>query len=179
MNESKISVRYARALFELAKEEKLNDQVKSNMLYLLGIIDEVPEFRLLIDDPLIKINQKKEIVRALFKNQLEDLTLQFLYMIIRSKRESYLPSITRTYMKFYKKDKGIKSAVFTTPQPVSDTLRNTIIKLVSKKLNIRVELEEKTDEKLIGGFILRIEDQQIDASVASHLNNIRKELLNS
>lgn len=179
MNESKISVRYAKALFSLAKEEQFQEQVRTDMQYLYSIFQEVPEFRFLLEDPVIKTPQKRDIINSVFKDNIKKITLNFLDLLLRNKREAYLPSISRVYISLFKKDMGIKSAVLITPLPLEEKIRDTIIVLISKKLNVKIELEERSDKNLIGGFVLRIEDQQIDASVASQLNRIKKELINS
>ena len=63
-------------------------------------------------------------------------------------------------------------ASLLTAVPVDNELRHTLLRIIEKKLNIKVELEEKTNANLIGG------NQQIDASVSNRLARIRKELIN-
>ena len=71
------------------------------------------------------------------------------------------------------------SATITTPIPLDKQIRDTIIKQISKKFKANVELEEFVDKNIIGGFIFRIEDQQIDASILTGLQKIKRELINS
>ncbi len=177
MNESKISVRYAKALFLLAKERNIHEQVKFDMQLIINVISNVPEFDMLIHNPVISLSKKNEILTSIFQNHVTKSTLDLFNLIIRNKREMYLGSIARVYIDLFKKEKNIKSAKLITSQPVDDELRNAILKSITKKLDVKIEMGEETDEKIIGGFILRIEDQQINASVANHLNKIKKELL--
>ena len=150
MNESKISVRYAKALFLLAKEENIHKQVKSDMQLILNIISNVPEFDILIHNPVIGLSKKNEILISVFQHHVTKYTLDFFNLLIQKKRETYLGSIARVYIDLFKKDQDIKSATLITSQPVDDELRNTILKLIAKKLNIKIEMEEKIDEKIIG-----------------------------
>lgn len=178
MNEGKIAVRYARALYNLAKEEKIVDEIKSDFEKIRNLISESPEFKYFIVDPIAKQSNKKEVFNLIFAKQVNTLTLQFLNLIVKNKREQYLNHVVRVFLEMYKKDVGIKSVTLTTAIPVSDTIKESISKYIADKLKIKLELEEKVEEKIIGGFILKIDNQQIDASVSSGLKKIKKELLN-
>jgi F-type H+-transporting ATPase subunit delta len=178
MNEGKIAVRYAKALYTLAKEESLSDKIKQDLEYIRMIITESAEFKNLLENSAIKQSKKKELFELLFKDTVHVKTRHFLDLVLKNRRESYLTSIVRFYMAFYKKEKGIKPAILTTAVPLSEETKKSITGLITGKMNILIDLEEKTDEKIIGGFILKIDDQQIDASVSSRLGKIKKELLN-
>jgi F-type H+-transporting ATPase subunit delta len=76
----------------------------------------------------------------------------------------------------YKKHKGITSATLTTATPVDREVRNRIIDLINKAYKTKVDLAGKVEESLIGGFVLRIEDHLLNASVSSELKKIKREL---
>jgi F-type H+-transporting ATPase subunit delta len=179
MNEGKISMRYAKAIYLLAKEKNLHEPVRKDMENLLNLITSVDEFKLLIDDPILKPSKKIDILNSVIKNNVQPVTQSFIELIVHNNRLHYLGSIARIYLNLYKKDLGIESATFVTPVPIDEGIRHTLLRIIEKRLNIKVELEEKTDDTLIGGFILRIGNQQIDASVSNQLERIRKELINS
>ncbi len=179
MNEGKISVRYTRALFNLAKDENLQETVKNDMEAILDLFSSVAEFKLLIDDPVLKPSEKIKILKELFDTKLQKITVAFVELIVQNNRLNYLKSMALVYIDLYKKDKGIQSALLTTPVPVDEDIRNSMLKTIQKKLNLKIELNEKVNESLIGGFVLRIGNQQIDASVSNQLEKIKKELINS
>ena len=177
MNESKISVRYAKALLSLGKEENILPILRENIEKLNNSIISIPELQHLLENPIIKSSQKLSVLNNTFKDIFHPVMSSFLSLIIKNRREAYLSSMARVFIDLYKKDSNIKSATLTTSKAINVNLRNTVKTYIAKKLDINIELDEKVNEKLIGGFILRIEDQQIDASVLGHLNKIRQSLL--
>jgi len=177
MNYSKISVRYSKALFLLAKEKELLDNIKDD-IYLIGdSIKLVPEFSLLISSPIIAPSKKQEIIQSIFKNKIHQLTFSFLNLLVNNKREDHIADIIRNFIKLYKKDKNIKTVVLTTPVSIDQSLENEISKLIKTKFETNIELIKEVDKNIIGGFILKIENQLLDASVSSQLKRIKQELL--
>ena len=177
MNESKISVRYAKALLSFGKEENILPRLREDIELLNKSITSITEFKEFLMNPVIKTSGKLKFIASNFKNNIHPATHSFLTLIIKNRREAFILSISRVFLDLFRKNSGIKSATLTTSRTIDDKLRNSIIKYITKKLDINIELDERINERLIGGFILRIEDQQIDASVLNRLNNIKKELL--
>ena len=176
MNESKISVRYARALFESAKEKGILDNIRKDMLQVQTVA-QAPEFKYLLVSPVIKQSQKLKLLEQVLGGRVHQLTISLLALVVRNGREEYIPGIARYFVELYKKQKGILSATFTTASPTSTALMNKVKKVVEDTLKAPVELEAEDNKDLIGGFVIRIEDQQYDASVARSLNKVKKQLL--
>lgn len=179
MNESKITVRYAKALLSLAREEKESEGLKSDMEILHQCIREIPEMQFLLQSPVIKVSEKVRMLTEMFKNTFSPVTLSFIKIIVERRREEYLESISRYFLTLLKSSEGIQQAEVVTALPLDDTLRKSIMNFICTKFVTKVELEERVDEKLIGGFILRVGDQQIDASISNKLETIKKSLINS
>ena len=95
-------------------------------------------------------------------------------MIIKKRRESFLAAISRSFIDQYRKEKGIKPVSITTATAIDNTLAEKISKLISKDLNIEVELKKIVDESIIGGYVLRIEDRQFDDSVSTKLQKYKQ-----
>lgn len=179
MNESKISVRYAKALFNLSKEMNLHKQVRSDIENLQKLITDAAEFKSLMDNPILRPSQKMKILDSILKNHIQPITQSFIELIVNNNRLSYLASIARIYIDLFKKDLGIEPATLITTVPIDEGLRHTLLRIIEKRMNIKVELQEETDTSLIGGFILKIGNKQIDASISNQLENIKKELISS
>lgn len=177
MNESKISTRYAKALLLLAKEQNILEEIRGNVESLNELIIKAPEVKNLFEIPNIKPSLKLELINKLFKDAFNPVMLSFLKLVVKNNRELFLPSILRVFVDLFKRDKNIKTVVLTTARPVGRKIRNIIKDYIIKEFDFNIELSENIDARLIGGFILRIEDQQINASVSNHLNRIQKELL--
>jgi len=179
MNESKISVRYAKALSLLSRDKDILEIVKDDMTFIMNTILTLPEFTLLLESPIIKSSEKQNIIHKIFGNKIHEITLSFLDIIIKNKREIYIKDICRRFLYLYKKHKGIKTAVLTTAVPVGTEIINNITKMIKTRLKTEVEMYENVNDELIGGFILRIEDLQYDASISSELKKIKKELIST
>ena len=179
MNRSKITVRYAKALFLLAKEKNVLDVIEEDMKLIFNVCQTVNEFILLLESPIITISKKQNIIHEIFKAKVHEISLSFLDLITKNKREIFIKDIARNFLDLFKKHKGIKTTVFTSAVKIDQSLRKHIIELVKKGFNTEVELIENTDEKLIGGFILRVDDQQFDASISTKLKKIKHNLINT
>lgn len=179
MNESKITVRYAKALFSLARENKAFEPLKSDMEVLYQCIREVPELQLMLKNPVIKVSEKIKLFENTFKGTFLPVTLAFISLILERRREEYLQGIARYFLSLLKSNEGVQQAELLTAVPLNETLRKSILNFIHKKFKTEVDLNEQVDQKLIGGFILRVGDQQIDASISSKLERIKKSLINS
>jgi F-type H+-transporting ATPase subunit delta len=177
MNDSKISVRYAKALFESALEKKILDPVRNDMVDV-ETISNVTEFQTLLLSRIINESQKNKILDKLLKNSVQSLTMSFMNLLIKNGREQYIPSIARNFAELYRQHKGIKEVTFITAAPVSDSINERVEKVIKEAMKSKVEMKSDSNEDLIGGFLIRIENMQYDASVASSLKNVKKELLN-
>jgi F-type H+-transporting ATPase subunit delta len=179
MNQSKISVRYAKALFGLVKETKSYDNVRKDIELLLQCIGELPELQFVIQSPVIKVGEKIRLFNESFRDSFDALTFTFINLVLEHRREEHLAGMCRYFLDLLKSDQGIRSAELVTAVAPDEKLREHIIRLVSKKYDCKIELHEKVDQTIVGGFILRVDDQQIDASISSKLNRIKTELINS
>ena len=177
MNESKISVRYAKALLQSALDKDNLDTVYQDMLQLYQICRKVNEFELFLQNPVVTQSKKKEMIRTVFGGKVTGLTLSFVEMIVENKREMYIEDITRRFLDDYKQHKGITTVVLTTTVPVDQQIKERISQLIEETYKTIVELEEKQDKQLIGGFVINIDDKMMDASVARQLRDMYRKLI--
>jgi len=176
MNQNKLSIRYARALFELSKDKNKIDTTYKDILLINKTYQAIPDFGNFLVSPIIKASIKKKTLDLIFGKKIEVLTKNFLNLIIDNSRENFIFDITRRFIFLYKREKGIKTAVISTASKFNKIEKDRIVEIVGKTYNSKVELEEKIKEELIGGFILRVDDKQYDASVSNQLNKVKKEL---
>ena len=178
MNDSKISVRYSRALFQSALEKKIIDKVNQDMIFIAEIC-RLPETKEFLTSPIIPPSKKSAIFHKMLDGNVEIITLSLVDLVVRNGRENYLPAIARVFISETLKYNGITQSVLTTAIKIDSKVRKQISDLISEVFSTKVELEEKIDTGIIGGFILRIDDKYIDASIRNRLRKIRKELLGS
>lgn len=179
MNESKISVRYAKALFSLVKEDNTLEKHRLDMELLYQCIQEVPELQYIIQSPVIRAGEKIRLFEESFRDSMSALTLSFIRLVLKNRREENLAGIARHFLTLLRTEQGIRTADLTTAGPIDDRLRASISQLIARKFNARVDLHEHVNPALIGGFVLRVDDQQIDASISNKLKRIQRELIDS
>jgi F-type H+-transporting ATPase subunit delta len=170
-----VATRYAKSLFDLAKEQNQQEVVFADMAQIANACRDNRELVVLFNSPVINTDKKKAIVDEIFKASISTMTLTFLHIILTKRREFYVPGIAVEYLKMYNVFKGIETATVTTAVPLDDETRKKIAALVHSQTGKEVQLTEKIDADIIGGFILRFGDKQIDTSVSGKIRNLGKE----
>lgn len=177
MNQSKISVRYAKAFYEYALEKGALENVIADAKMLSKSLNEIAELSEVFKNPIVKPSNKKSFVNSLLDGKVSKETTEFLNLIITNGREMFIQDILRNVLDIYRKEKGITEVVLTSAVPLSQQQEQSIVDYVKKEKHTEVELQKKVDPSLLGGFVLRIEDMQYDASVSSRLKQVKKELI--
>lgn len=178
MNYSAIAVRYSKALLSLAEEKDILNDVQKDMSLIQSVCNTEQEFVRLLEFPVIPASKKISVFVELFEKRINPITLEFLKLIANKRRESYLPSMAYIFLNMYKEKQGIKTVTFTSVTKIDDAVRASISEIVKKYYDADIELIEQTDQQLIGGFVLRIDDEQFDASVTNQLEKIKREFIN-
>ncbi|MEO9966173.1 MAG: ATP synthase F1 subunit delta [Reichenbachiella sp.] len=173
MSEFRIASRYAKSLLELANEKKSLDKVLSDMQMFSDMCDTNHDLVLMLKNPIISHYKKLSILKEIFKGKVNDLTMSIFEILAKKNREMYLPEVAKAFKSQYHVFKGIVESTITTVHPLSAAVRKDINAIVKKLTNSEVELTEKTDPNLIGGFVLKIGDRQIDDSVSGKLKELR------
>lgn len=173
---SKISVRYARALFTVARDKNLLDQVQADMEMLGHASENVPAFRSFLENPVMTPSAKKKLLHNMFEGNVSKLIIDFLDLILKNNRLSFINGIARQFGDQYREYMGITSAILTTAEEIDESTRDKIKQLVLIGTKNKVLLNGKKDSEILGGFVLQVDDRQIDASVRTQLNIIKKEL---
>ncbi len=174
MNSSKIAVRYAKALFDLALERGVIDSVYGDMK-TVGQLCAMEEVKAVINNPVIPQQKRKEIILALAGDGSDKLTVSFISLMFSHGRGDYLAAAARNFIDLTRRHRGIRQVTITTAVPVDGKLKEEMAALVTGKEKGSIEFIEKVDSSVMGGFILRVDDTYIDASVRSRLNRFRKE----
>ena len=173
MNLNRMSVRYAKALFETALEDKKAEKINDDMKLFMNAV-KIPDFKLVLENPVILPSKKMSIFKEIFGTKTDALSIRFLDLLTKNKREQYLENIARNYLKLYRDFYGIKSVNLTTAFQVSNELRKEISDIISIKFKTKVELDENVDKDIVGGFVLRVEDSLYDASVTGKLKKVKQ-----
>jgi F-type H+-transporting ATPase subunit delta len=175
MAETKVARRYAKSLLSLGKERSVVDRLYDDMSLIDKTIRENRQLALLFKSPIINTDKKDAILQEIFGGKISEMTLQFLQIITRKKREYYIEDIVSSFVSIYKTFKGIQPAHVITATPIDEEIRQEMLKLIGRTTGDKVELKEVIDKDIIGGYILRWGDRQVDASVTSKLHDLKQD----
>ena len=176
MKGTRVAARYAKSLVDLAQEQGALEKAYADMKYIADLCKSNHDFLNFLKSPIIKTDKKQAALKTIFAGQLSPLTEAYVQLITAKKREVYLPEIAQEFLEQYRSNKQILTAVVTTANGIDEATRKQILDLVKGTGNKDVVLEEKINKDIIGGFIIRIGDKQIDASIARKLNNLKRDL---
>lgn len=175
MKGTKVAARYATSLLELAIENGNLESVAGDMKYLHDTIGENIELTSLFKNPIIPGEKKIAIYKEIF-GQFEGVTMSFLELITQNRREKFMPEIAASFEAQLKEHKGIFPVQLIMATALDAETKKNILAKVEGSVNGTLEVTELIDESLIGGFIVKIGDKQIDASISSQLNKLKQSL---
>jgi F-type H+-transporting ATPase subunit delta len=178
MSVSIVASRYAKSLIELAKEQNVLEAVYQDMLLFKDTADKNRGLMLALKSPVVRHEKKSGILKALFETRVNPVSYAIFNIITKKNRESILDEIANEFIKAYNSYQGIQKATVVTTTPLTDDLRSRFMEIVKEKTGKTVQLAEKINPALIGGYVLTIEDRQIDASLRSRLNELKLQLVN-
>ncbi|HDR51482.1 MAG TPA: ATP synthase F1 subunit delta, partial [Mariniphaga anaerophila] len=114
MDESAITVRYAKAVFSLAKENDQLSSLKNDAELIAAVCSQSADFNRFLKNPVAKTSEKIRLIRLIFKKKIDELSLNFLTLITQNKREEFIPAVCRNILSLIREEKNIKTAVLTT-----------------------------------------------------------------
>jgi len=176
----RLASRYAKSLIGLAIEKGSLENVFADMQWLKSVCESNRDFVNLLKSPVINKDVKKKILGSVSAGKLSEMTVGFNNLLINKNRENILPEIVNAFITAYKELKNIQTIHLTTASAISDKIRQAIIEQVKKSGGFQnVEMEEKINPDIIGGFVLQVGDKLVDASIAYDLREIAKQFENN
>ncbi len=175
MSNIRVAKRYAKGLFQFTQEKGNPTDTYKEMQSLSELITESKDLRSFLKSPILDYKKKQEIASKLF-DSYSSSTRNFIQLVIQHRREANLQQITNAYIELSDVQNHVKKAILTTATEISDALAQKIVddsKLISTSDTL--QLTKEINPELIGGYIFKVGDQQIDASVKSKFNKLKQE----
>ena len=179
MNEGLIPNRYAKALYKYAREHGVTEVIYEEMKRLDDAFKAHPEFSKVLGNPALSPSDKVRVLSSAFGEKPDDYLLRFVQLVIKNRRETFVRSIGLAYQDIYRRANHIARVTITTATALNKEVLGRIGDLMKKQTDKTLEFVYEIDPTLIGGFILRVDSMQLDASVNSELKKLRLKLLNS
>lgn len=175
MNASPVAYRYASALMQLARDHGELEAVREDMDLVATTCASNHDLVLLLSSPVVKAEKKNSILGRVFAGHIGQITDRFIAILVRKGREGMLPEIAQASQDLYRKDQNILIAEVKSATPLSDDARTRVLTMARERHpGMTIQLLETVDPALIGGLIIRIGDEQVDASVSRRLNDLRR-----
>lgn len=172
-----VASRYAKALFDLALEEKKVVTYQTEIKTIQQTMLEHPELVGVISHYNISKEAKKELLNKIFEKQVSELTLNFLGLLIDKNRINQVSKVCDEFNGFANKHLGVEEGIVYSTILLDEEIMTQIKKQIEKANGYKVELKNLIDEKLVGGFKIVIKDRVYDNTLKNKIDSLRYELL--
>jgi len=176
---SRVSKRYAQALFKEGKEKNKLDSLRRDMEVISIACNQSPEFRKLIDSPVIPRSAKDAAFSDAFQSAVDGMTLSFVQLLIQNGREHLLPEVIDFFGEILDNYDGIIRGEVQSVVPLTEVQLDELKSKLNKMTGKKVILTQTRDKRLIGGFVVKIEDRVIDASLRNQLSRMSEYLIDA
>lgn len=178
MNTYGVTVRYAKALSIYAEEQEVSALVYKEMQCLYGAFRNCKEFVVTLNNPVLPSTEKRKLIEAAIGGDtVSEVSKRFIDLALKHRRVGLLGWMALHYIAIYREKKQIYEGELCTASPLKQETKKRIEQWILKGKQGRVELLCKEDEKLIGGFTLRLGDRRWNVSVKGQLERMKSDLL--
>ena len=176
---TRAAIRYAKAVLDQANHAKISEVVFGDMKSIQETLAGSKELRVVLQSPVVKAEDKKQALLQIFEKN-SDVTKGLIQILSSNKRINLLGSVAGAYVDLYNNSKGVKVATVTTAVAITPEIQATVLSKVKQMTGSEnVTIHNTIDERIIGGFILRVGDLQYNASIANQLGNLKREFSKS
>lgn len=168
---------YANAIMQLAGESNSDKVVLENLKSVTQVISQNSDLEIVLRHPSVPATEKKNLIKSIFTGKVHELTLRLLEMLTDRRRLQLIPHIAREYEVIWRKKQNIVAGTLVYAEKPEEKALQQIKEKLSRQLGKTLELTEKEDKSLIGGYILQLGDKVIDGSLKGRLQVIEKALL--
>ena len=175
--QSRAAIRYAKAIYEIADEENFIKEIFNDMIRINKLNRDSSDFKNLLSNSIIdNFDKKKAILSLLEKNN--PITEKLLDLLIHNKRVAIISDIASSFVQLYNKNNNIKEAIIITASPIDKDLEKKILSQIKIPAAKSITLTNLIDSRIIGGFIIRYDGKEYNASIKQNLKNLKTELIN-
>jgi F-type H+-transporting ATPase subunit delta len=177
MASTRAAIRYATAILDLSNSKGVSEIVNNDMKSIASAIKGSEELNTFIQNPTINVEVKEKALLEVFATA-DNVTKGLLHLLFENKRFEILEVIASEYSKLFDIKNNVEVAKVTTAIAMDDALEAKVLAKIATLSDKKITIENTIDPSIIGGFILRIGDQQYNASVANRIQILKRELSN-
>ncbi|MGB3590214.1 MAG: ATP synthase F1 subunit delta [Nonlabens sp.] len=177
MRLSRASSRYAQAILDLAKDKNDAVAVNEDMKNILATVSNSKDLQNFLSSPLIKSDKKRSGLKAVFK-KTSAITQGVFDLLVDKNRTDILQDVATSYIVMFEEMNKREIATVTTAVALTTGLEQKVLLKAKELAGKEVTLVKKIDPSIIGGFILRVGDKQINASVQNKFGQLNRTFAN-
>jgi len=171
---SGLAERYAAALFDLADERRVLDEVASDLRQLRAMIQASPDLLRLIRSPILSRDEQSKGITALSEQAgLSRLVRDFLAVVARNRRLFAVPAMIEAFLAELASRRGEVTAEVTSAQPLSEAQLAALNETLRRSIGSRVSVDARVDPTLIGGLMVKLGSRMVDGSIRSKLQRLQ------
>jgi len=175
MSELTVATRYAKSLIDLAQDEKALEEIRKDMELFTQTLRANSQLQAVLANPIVAHDKKIKILEAIFSGKVHKVTDSFFKIMINKSRSQVLYETAKEFINQYNVIKNITRAYVTSATPLSEENKKQITAELMAATGGTIELHTKVDHKLIGGFVLKIGDLQVDTSLSTSLKKLKSD----
>ena len=170
--------RYSLALYELAEEGNLVEEIEKNSFSIIQLISNSDNFSSIIKNPTIKRDdQLNSILKISEQFKLNSLLTKFLSFLTVKRRLFFVAKILKNFIEICSKKRGEIVAKLTAAKELNDNEVNNIKEELTKNFSSKIKLQYKFDPSLIGGLIIQVGSTMIDTSIKNKLQQLENKMI--
>lgn len=176
MTASAVARNYAATLFELAGRDG-REAAYGTLIEEVGeLYESVPAFRYFLEVPAVAPSEKRDALRAALSERAPEPFIRFLLVVLDRRRQRALPGIARAYRDLLDERAGRVRATVTLPFEAAADVRAEVVSALERRFEREIDAEFRADPDILGGVIIRVGDELLDASLRRQLKRMRREL---
>lgn len=177
MSDFSISTRYAQALMHVAVERSSLNSISEDVELIHKVLNESKELRSVLRSPVVDEVKKERILDEIFSKKISGDSLSFVKLILSKRRENLLLDISKRFLELRDEKLGVVNIIVLSAVDLTGEQKKSLEKKLAEATGKIVKLKYDLDENIIGGFLLKIGDTIVDATIKNQISKLRKRLL--
>jgi F-type H+-transporting ATPase subunit delta len=174
--DQRIALRYAQALMDIGKSKNSVAEIARDMKTIDDALHEVHELKALMHTPVIRPDIKRKVLHSVFGPHVSNDVMMFIDLLVKKGRSDVLDLATQEFLRLLDVETGTQAALITSARTLDENAKQQIVSKLEKLSSMKVRASYAVDPKLRGGFVAKVGDTLIDASLEHQLENLREEL---
>ena len=175
MEDYRININYAKALFLVANDAGVLDEVNGDMRKVYRVCAENHVLNTVFANPFMREGKKVAILDDLFGAEVSKVSRLFLTFVVKKRRAVNLKGIANSFIELYRKHKGIVLSHLVTATELDGEALDAVRSRLGNYTQKEIELETTVDPEILGGFSVEFDGNMYDATLSRQVAQLRKE----